>query len=78
MDAAQVQLKTLGARLAGAYPKTDKGWTLIARDPFLTDSQVREGLLLLLGAAGFVLGKVGRTASSLCCAKPTEGDSSPS
>jgi predicted permease len=52
---AQVQLNTLGERLAGAYPETDRGWTLLARDPFRTESQIKEGLLLLLGAAGFVL-----------------------
>jgi len=55
IGAAQVQLKTLSVRLAAAYPKTDAGWTLLARDPFMTDSQIGEGLLLLLGAAGFVL-----------------------
>ena len=55
IGAAQVQLKTLSARLAAADPKEEGGWTLLARNPFMTDSQIREGLLLLFGAAGFVL-----------------------
>jgi putative ABC transport system permease protein len=53
---AAAQLKTLSARLASAYPKTDKNLDLIADSPKEDMvERVRAGLLILLGAVGFVL-----------------------
>ncbi len=53
---AQAELDTLAARLAKAYPKTDKNWSFRAAslrsDLF---GKVRGPLLVLLGAVGFVL-----------------------
>jgi putative ABC transport system permease protein len=55
LGTAQTELKILASRAASAYPESDGGWTLVARDPFQSDPQIRDGLLLLLGAAGFVI-----------------------
>jgi putative ABC transport system permease protein len=52
---AQVELNTLESRLAATYPKTDAGWTLLARPLDTTDSDIKQGLLLLLAASAFVL-----------------------
>lgn len=53
---AEKQLETLSERLAAVYPKTDAGWTLRARGiEEDIDSNINEGLFLLLGASGLVL-----------------------
>ena len=52
----QSQLKTLSARLATSYPKTDAGWELQAGGlKEFSVGSLSEPLLLLLGAVGFVL-----------------------
>jgi putative ABC transport system permease protein len=52
----QSQLKTLSARLAASYPKTDAGWELHAdRLKAFSIGYLSQPLLLLLGAVGFVL-----------------------
>jgi predicted permease len=53
---AQAGLNSIAARLATAYPKTQKGWGLVAV-PYLEMEvgDVRLGLLLLFGAVGLVL-----------------------
>ena len=53
---ASAQLQIISARLAAEYPETEKGLDLEAegiKDQMVT--QVRAGLLILLGAVGFVL-----------------------
>lgn len=53
---ANAQLKTLAARLAAAYPKTDAGWRLDVGGVKESEvGSVSGELLLLLGAVGFVL-----------------------
>lgn len=56
---ARIQLKTLSARLAAAYPKTDGGWELYAEGldqrEFGYGDFHQELLLQLLGAVAFVL-----------------------
>ena len=53
---AQTELDTIAARLARAYPKSDKNWSFRA-EPVSSDlfGKVRGPLLVLLGAVGFVL-----------------------
>jgi len=52
----QSQLKTLAARLAASYPKTDAGWELRADGlKAFSVGSFSEPLLLLFGAVGFVL-----------------------
>ena len=56
LNQANAQLTTLSARLAAAYPKTDKDLDLAAvsaKGDMV--ERVRSGLLILLGAVGFVL-----------------------
>jgi putative ABC transport system permease protein len=53
---AEAQLTTLSGRLAATYPKTDKNLDLIATSvQSETVERVRTGLIVLLGAVGFVL-----------------------
>jgi predicted permease len=56
IDQARAQLQTLSARLSAEYPETDKGRSLVAKGVKAEMvSRVRTGLLILLGAVGFVL-----------------------
>ncbi len=54
---ANVQLRTLSARLAAAYPATEKGWKLEARSEKDEEigSTLPQELLILLGAVGLIL-----------------------
>jgi putative ABC transport system permease protein len=56
LDRAQAELDTISARLAAAYPATNRGWEV--RLVPLTDyivGDARQTLLLLLGAVGLVM-----------------------
>src|SRR5690349_21621773 len=67
---ANAQLKSLSALLGEAYPQTAKGWTLHAQR--LQDTIVgrsRLGLLVLLGAVGFLLLIACGNVSSLVLAR---------
>jgi putative ABC transport system permease protein len=56
VEAARRELNTIAARLATAYPATDKGWS-IATKPLLEEwlGDVRPALVAVLGAAACVL-----------------------
>ena len=56
IETAQTELQTIAARLANAFPKENKGWTVQLtdwRESFTRDS--RNALLFLMGAVGLVL-----------------------
>ncbi|HEV2491164.1 MAG TPA: ABC transporter permease [Candidatus Acidoferrales bacterium] len=56
LEAANAQLRILAARLAVAYPKTDKGWNLTAKSAKAElVGDVRNELLIISVAVGFVL-----------------------
>lgn len=55
-EAARKDLETIASRLAAAYPKSNKGWTVFI-NPLLDElvGDIRSPLILLLGAAACVL-----------------------
>ena len=56
VESARQDLETIASRLAAAYPKSNKGWTVFV-NPLLNElvGDIRSPLILLLGAAACVL-----------------------
>jgi len=70
LSEATAQLKTLSARLAAGHPKNERGLQLVAESPKLEIlAGLRTGLLILLGAVGFVLLMASVNVSALLVAR---------
>ena len=57
LEKAQAEMDTIGARIAAAYPKSNKGWGVFVErfEDQAVDQQLRRSLYVLLAAVGAIL-----------------------